>query len=108
MCDLRHQRVVGIGVCEHRADGEQHYQLAEFRSNTFTIERITFGDCESRTPLVSQNVKADAAVRVDVGMVDTGGEIDLRRLERVVGREMDRKEENAARVWRVTLSCQPC
>lgn len=23
--DFGHQRIVGVGVCEHRTDGEQHY-----------------------------------------------------------------------------------
>lgn len=35
-------------------------------------------------------------------MVDARGEVDLGRFEGVVGREVDRKEENAAGVWRVT------
>jgi hypothetical protein len=43
-----------------------------------------------RAPLVSQNVQADAAVGVDVWVVDAGGEVDLRGLEGVVGREVDR------------------
>lgn len=63
----------------------------------------TFRDGQSRAPLVSQNVQADATVRVDVGVVDAGGEVDLRRLERVVGREMNRKEKDTARVWGVAL-----
>lgn len=36
-------------------------------------------------------------------MVDTGGEVDLGRLERVVGGEVDGKEEDTAGVGRVTL-----
>lgn len=36
-------------------------------------------------------------------MVDAGGEVDLRGLERVVGREVDGEEEDTARVWRITL-----
>ena len=50
----------------------------------------TFADGQSRAPLVSQNVQADAAVGVDVGVVDAGGEVDFRGLEGVVGREVDR------------------
>lgn len=64
---------------------------------------LTFRNGESRTPLVSQDVQADAAVRVDVGVVDAGGEVDLGGLEGVVGREVDGKEEDTARVWGVTL-----
>lgn len=59
----------------------------------------TLADGERRAPLVSQNVQADASVRVDVGVVDAGGEVDLRGLEGVVGGEVNREEENAARVW---------
>lgn len=50
----------------------------------------TFRDRESRAPLVSENIQTDAAVRIDIGMVDASGEVDLGRLERVVGREVDR------------------
>lgn len=64
---------------------------------------LTFRDGESRAPLVSQDVQTDAAVGVDVGVVDTGGEVDLRGLERIVGREVNGQEEDASRVWRVTL-----
>lgn len=71
-------------------------------------QTLTFGDCESRTPLVSQDVKTDTAVRVDVGVIDSGSEIDLRRLEWVVGREMNGQEEDTSRVWRVTLRRRHC
>jgi hypothetical protein len=27
VCDLGYQRVVGVGVCEHGADGEEHCDL---------------------------------------------------------------------------------
>jgi hypothetical protein len=64
----------------------------------------TFRDCKSGAPLVSQNVKADTAIRVDVGVVDTSGKVDLGWLKRIIGREVDGQEEDASRVWRVTLS----
>jgi hypothetical protein len=53
--------------------------------------------------LVPQDIQTDAAVGVDVGVVDAGGEVDLRGLEGVVGGEVDGEEEDASRVWRVTL-----
>jgi hypothetical protein len=56
----------------------------------------TLGDRESRTPLVSEDVKTDAAVGVDVGVVNPGGEVDLRGLEWVVGGEVDVQEENTS------------
>lgn len=49
--------------------------------------------------MVTQDVETDAAVGVDVGVVDASGEIDLRGFERVVGREVDGQEENTSRVW---------
>lgn len=53
--------------------------------------------------MVPQDVQTDAAVRVDVGVVDTSGEVDLWGLEGVVGREVNVEEENASGVWRVAL-----
>ena len=53
--------------------------------------------------MVPQDVQTDAAVRVDVGVIDASGEVNLRGLEGVVGREVDVEEENASRVWRVAL-----
>jgi hypothetical protein len=49
----------------------------------------TLRDCQSWTPLVPEDVKADAAVRVDVGVVDARGKVDLGRLEGVVCGEVD-------------------
>lgn len=63
----------------------------------------TFGDGQGGRPLVSQDVKADAAVAVDVGVVDAGGEVNLGRLEGVVCGEVNGEEEDAAGVWRVCL-----
>lgn len=40
--------------------------------------------------MVPQDVETDTAVRVDVGVVDAGREVDLGRLEGIVGREVDR------------------
>lgn len=59
----------------------------------------TFANGERWAPLVSQNVQTDTSVRVDVGVVNAGGEVDLRGLEGVVGWEVDCEEEYAARVW---------
>ena len=49
--------------------------------------------------MVSQNIQADATVGVDIWVVDAGCEIDLWRLEGIIGREVNCKEEDAARVW---------
>ena len=81
MCDIRHKRIVRVGVREHRTDRKQHFRN---------------GQCG--TPLVPEDIKTDRAVRVDVRVVDLRREADLRRLERVVGGEGDGEEEDAARV----------
>ena len=51
--NLRHQRVVGVGVGQQRADREQD-----------------LGDRQRGAPLVLEDVEADAALAVDVGVVD--------------------------------------
>ena len=59
------------------------------------------GDGERRRPLVLEDVEADAAVAIDVAVVDARGEADLGRLEGVIGREVDVQEEDPPGVWRV-------
>jgi hypothetical protein len=49
--DLRDERVVRVGVGEQGADGEQH-----------------LGDRQRGAPLLLEDVQADAAVAVDVGV----------------------------------------
>ena len=56
----------------------------------------TFGDGQGRAPLVSQDIQADAAVGIDVWVVDTCCKVYLGRLERVVGWEVDGKEKDTA------------
>lgn len=63
----------------------------------------TFRDRQRRTPLIPQDVKADAAVGVDVRVVDAGGEVDLGRLERIIRREVDCQEKDTTRVGRLSL-----
>jgi hypothetical protein len=61
--------------------------------------RLTLRNGQGRAPLVSQDVQTDAAVGVDVWMVDAGCEVDLWWLEWVVGWEVNGEEEDAAGVW---------
>lgn len=49
--------------------------------------------------MVPQDVEADRAVGIDVGVVDLGGKADFGRFEWVVGREHNGEEEYAACVW---------
>jgi hypothetical protein len=78
----------------------------------------TFGDCEGRGPLITENVETDTTVRVDVGVIDSSCEVYLmvsrvRRgwkgrdyfwwFEGVVCWEMDSEEEDATGVWTIAL-----
>ena len=81
MSDLWHQRIIGVGVCQQGADGKED-----------------LGDGEGGTPLLLENVEADASVRVDVRVIDTSSKVELWRLERVIGREVDVQEVNTTGV----------
>lgn len=63
----------------------------------------TFRNRKGWTPLIPQNVQAYAAIRVDVWMIDAGGEIDFGWFERIIGGEVDSQEEYAARVRAIAL-----
>lgn len=73
--------IMGIGVSQQRTNGEQH-----------------IGDCESRTPILLQNVKTYLTVVVDIAVVNACSEHHLWRLERVVAREVDVKKEHSPMV----------
>lgn len=57
-----------------------------------------FRDGQGWAPLVSQDVKTDRAVRVDVRVIDLRRERDLGWLEGVIGRECDGEEEDTASI----------
>lgn len=59
----------------------------------------TFRNGQRGRPLIPQNVQANRAIRIDVGMVNLGGEADFGRFEGVVGREGNGEEKDAASVW---------
>jgi len=79
--DLRHERIVRVGITEHGADRQQH-----------------FGDGEGGTPLRPEDVETYAAIAVDVRMVDTCSEGHLWWLEGVVSWEVNGEEEDTALV----------
>ena len=64
MCNLGDERVVGVGVSQHGADGEEDcvmldrvQRLRRERLDSSRQERgLTFADSQSRAPLVSENV----------------------------------------------------
>ena len=76
--NLGDERIIWVGVGQQRADREEH-----------------LGDGEGGRPLVFEDVEADIAVAVDVHVVNFRRELNLRRLEGVVRREMDVQEEHA-------------
>ena len=86
MRNVGHQRIIRVGIRQHRANRQQH-----------------LGDRQRGAPLVPQDIQTDRAVRVDVRVVDLRREDDLGRLERVVRRERDGEEEHAPCVRRVAL-----
>jgi len=70
--NLRHKRIIGVRVRQHRTDRKQN-----------------FGNSQSGAPLVTENVEADAAVAVDVRVIDSGRKVDFRRLEGVIRGELN-------------------
>ena len=54
--DLRHQGVIGVRVAQQRADREQHFRQRQ-----------------GGRPLLLEDVEANGALGVDVGVVDLGG-----------------------------------
>lgn len=76
-----HQRIVRIRVAQQRTNRQQNLR-----------------NRQRRRPLLFQNVQTNAPVRVHVRMVHFCFEIYLWRFKRVIGREVDRDEEQAALV----------
>ncbi len=54
--------------------------------------------------MVPEDVKADAAVGIDVWVVDPSREVHLGWLEGIVGRKVDGQKEDTTRIWRLSLS----
>jgi len=81
LSDLWHQRIIWVGVSQQGADGEEN-----------------LGDGKGWGPLLLEDIEADRSVGVDVGVIDSCGEVDLWWLEWVVSWEMDVQEENTSGV----------
>ena len=82
--DLWDQGIVRVWITEERADREED-----------------LADGESRGPLGPQDVQADGAVGVNVGVVNSSCEGHFGRLEGVVGGEVNGQEEYTALVGAV-------
>jgi hypothetical protein len=77
--NVRNQGIVGIGVGEERTNREED-----------------FGNGQRGAPLVLQNVEANAAVRINVAVINAGGEMHfggLRALHRRTKQEEDKRLE---------------
>lgn len=105
VCDFGNKRVIRVGVGEHRADREKNWIEAISVLNGLKHARveITFGYGQSRTPLVSQDIKAYTSVGIDIWVIDASSEIYFWWFERIIGREMDRQKEYTTRVGTFTL-----
>ena len=84
MSDLRDQRVVRVRVCEQRTDGQEYLRYGQ-----------------SRAPLFLENVKANAAVAIDIRVKNLGAERDLRWFERIIRWEMNVHQEYPTSKWTV-------
>lgn len=89
--NIWNQWIIGVGVGEKTADRKEN-----------------LADCQCRRPLVLQNVQTDTSIRVDVAVIDTSGEVNLRRLEWIVRREVDIEEEDTSGIGRVIWSHDCC
>lgn len=79
--DLRDEGIIGIGIGQHRADRQQDLR-----------------DGKSGRPLIPQDIQANTTIGVDVGVVNPGGEVHLRRLERIICGESNAKEKDTRRI----------
>jgi hypothetical protein len=95
--NLGNERVVRVRVGQHRTDRQQHYarriqdiHLRQPHDRTPSSPsprarlQLTLADGQSWTPLIPQDIQTDRTVRVDIGVIDSGGKVDLGRLEGVV------------------------
>lgn len=105
VCDFRNKRVIRVGIGEHRADREKNWigTISVLNGLKRVWIEITFGDGQSGTPLVSQDIKAYASVGIDIWVINASSEVYFWRFKRIVGREMNRQKEDTTRVGALTL-----
>ena len=80
--NLRHEGIIWVGVGQQRTEREQNFR-----------------DRKSRRPLVLEDVKANATVRINVAVVDSGRKCTLGWLKWVVSWEANVDKEDTACVW---------
>jgi hypothetical protein len=91
MRDFGDKWVIGIRICEHRTNREED-----------------FGDRKSRGPLITEDVKTNTAVGVDIWMIDSCREVYLWWFEGVVCGKVNREEKHTAGIWTVARSHDRC
>jgi len=91
LCNIRHEGIIRIRIGQKRTNTQKH---------------LTNG--KSRTPLILENIQTDSPVRVDVAVVDAGGEVYLWGFEWVVCWEVDVEEEDSAGVGGVVGAHDCC
>jgi len=84
LSNIWHQRVIWIGIGQQATNTQQH---------------LTNG--QRGTPLILEDIKTDAAVRIDVTVINPRSEVNLGRFERVVCGKVDVQEEDTPGVWGV-------
>ena len=89
--DVGHERIIGVGIGQERADGKKH-----------------LGDGECGAPLLLENVEANTTVRINVRVIDACREVDLWWLERVIGGEVNVEEVDTAGIRAVIRSHDGC
>lgn len=89
--NLRDQGIIGIWIGEHGADGEKD-----------------LGDSQGGGPLVTENIQTDGTIGIDIGMVDPSDKVDLWGFKGIIGGKVDREEEDASRVRRITGAHDGC
>lgn len=74
---------------DRSTDSVVRHSVKSFLLSTVLIS-LTFRYGQGRAPLVPQDIQTDATVGIDIGMVDTGREVNFGRFERIVGWEVYR------------------
>ena len=83
------------------------HRKADFISDVVIVVKraqLTLRNGQCGRPLVTQDVQANRAVCIDIGMINLSRKRDLGWLEGVIRGEHNREEEDATRVRRVSLS----
>jgi len=79
--DIWNKWIIWVRICKEGADREKN-----------------LGYGQSRTPLVLENIKANSPIRVDIAVINAGGEMNLWRLEWIISGEVDIQKEDSSSI----------